>query len=158
MNTRPTTKKATSTTKTKTSKSLILKDLPLELLTPEQFEAVTKANYYHPESRLILQLFLKANYIWQLARKIQHKPSAIDTIDWSLIEKNTAKLINETMSKLLTGVNVQSPAPPVAPATKKKPVPKQACGCRHKHSDAAGVVEACLHGQAEGRDESWTGY
>ena len=158
MNTRPTTKKAISATKTKTSNALILKELPLELLTPEQFEAVTKANYYHPESRLILQLFLKANYIWQLARKIQHKPSAIDTIDWSLIEKNTAKLINETLSKLLTGVNVQAPAPPVALSTKKKPALKQACGCRHKHSDAAGVVEACLRGQAEGRDESWTGY
>ncbi len=158
MNTRPTTKKASSATKTKTSNDLILKDLPLELLTPEQFEAVTKANYYHPESRLILQLFLKANYIWQLARKIQHKPSAIDTIDWSLIEKNTAKLINETLSKLLTGVNVQAPAAPVEPATKKKSALKQACGCRQKHSDAAGVVEACLHGKAQGQDESWTGY
>lgn len=158
MNTRPTTKKASSATKTKSSNALILKDLPLELLSPEQFEAVTKANYHHPESRLILQLFLKANYIWQLARKIQHKPSAIDTIDWSLIEKNTVKLINETLDKLLTGVDVQAPVAPVEPATKKKSALKQACGCRQKHSDAAGVVEACMRGKAQGQDESWTGY
>ncbi|MGI0133967.1 MAG: hypothetical protein ACREBW_03300 [Candidatus Micrarchaeaceae archaeon] len=158
MNTRPTTKKTTSATKTKATNALILKDLPLDLLTPEQFEAVTKANYYHPESRLILQLFLKANYIWQLARKIQDKPSSIDTIDWSLIEKNTARLINETLNKLLTGVTVQVPTAPVEQIKKKKSLPKQACGCHHKHSDAAGVVEACLRGQTQGQDESWTGY
>jgi hypothetical protein len=35
---------------------------------------------------------------------------------------------------------------------------KQACGCKHKHSDAAGVVAACQLGQAQGQDETWTGY
>lgn len=35
---------------------------------------------------------------------------------------------------------------------------RQACGCRHKHSDAAGVIAACQLGQEQGRDETWTGY
>lgn len=35
---------------------------------------------------------------------------------------------------------------------------KQACGCRRKHSDAAGVIEACMLGQEQGRDEYWTGF
>ncbi len=35
---------------------------------------------------------------------------------------------------------------------------KQACGCRFKHSAAAGVVDACLLGQSQGADETWTGY
>lgn len=35
---------------------------------------------------------------------------------------------------------------------------KQACGCRRKHSDAAGVIDACLLGQEQGRDETWTGF
>ena len=35
---------------------------------------------------------------------------------------------------------------------------RQACGCRFKHSDAAGVIEACLLGQEQGADEYWTGY
>jgi len=34
----------------------------------------------------------------------------------------------------------------------------QACGCSHKHSDAVGVVAACQLGQAQGQDETWTGY
>lgn len=35
---------------------------------------------------------------------------------------------------------------------------KQACGCRRKHSDAAGVIEACMLGQEQGKDEYWTGF
>ncbi|MBZ0189071.1 MAG: hypothetical protein K8F91_22690 [Candidatus Obscuribacterales bacterium] len=35
---------------------------------------------------------------------------------------------------------------------------RQACGCRQKHSDAAGVIEACRLGQEQGQDELWTGY
>jgi hypothetical protein len=35
---------------------------------------------------------------------------------------------------------------------------RQACGCRHKHSDAAGVVAACQLGQDQAQDEMWTGY
>lgn len=38
------------------------------------------------------------------------------------------------------------------------PSPKQDCGCRRKHSDAAGVIAACQLGQEQGRDEMWTGY
>lgn len=34
---------------------------------------------------------------------------------------------------------------------------KHACGCLN-HSDAAGVVDACLLGQEQGIDETWTGY
>jgi hypothetical protein len=34
---------------------------------------------------------------------------------------------------------------------------RHACGCLH-HSDAAGVVDACLLGQEQGSDETWTGY
>ncbi len=83
-------------------------------LSPEQYEQITRNNYYHPESKLILQLFLQVNYTCQLARKIQQKPSLIDTIDWALIERNTAKVISETKSKLLVGVTVQAPATPEA--------------------------------------------
>lgn len=35
---------------------------------------------------------------------------------------------------------------------------RQACGCRRKHSDAAGVIEACMLGQEQGADEYWTGF
>lgn len=34
----------------------------------------------------------------------------------------------------------------------------QACGCRFKHSDAAGVIEACMLGREQGQDEYWTGF
>lgn len=34
----------------------------------------------------------------------------------------------------------------------------QACGCRNKHSDAAGVIEACMLGREQGQDEYWTGF
>lgn len=139
----------------------VLEDLDLALLTPEQFEAMTKANYHHPESRLILLLFLQANYLWQLARKLQNKSSAIDKIDWALIEKNTAAMLRDTLSKLLTGVKPEPwQLPPVKapePPKPRKRKPRLACGCAH-HSDAAGVVEACILGQEQGRDETWTGF
>ncbi|MCA9801758.1 MAG: hypothetical protein KC777_07210 [Cyanobacteria bacterium HKST-UBA02] len=35
---------------------------------------------------------------------------------------------------------------------------RQPCGCRRKHSDAAGVIEACMLGQEQGADEYWTGF
>jgi len=161
MTTRTTVKKSDS----KATNSLILKDLSLALLTPDQCDAITKANYHHPESRLILQFFLHANYAWHLARKIQNKPSSIDSIDWALYEKNTAKLITESLSKLLPGVSTEpwnpdkpAPIPLSKPARKTKTAVKQACGCTQKHSSAAGVVEACQLGKAQGQDESWTGY
>ena len=162
-----TTKKTDSSTQSKATNALILKDLPLEIVTPEQYESITRANYYHPESRLILELFLQTNYLWQLARKIQHKPESIASINWSSIERSTGKLISQSLSKLLTGIdnkpwNQDLPAPPVLaskPTKKTKTAQqKQACGCSTKHSDAADVVEACQLGKAQGSDESWTGY
>lgn len=139
----------------------VFEDLDLALLTPAQFEAITKANYYHPESRLILMLFLQANYLWQLSRKLQNKPSAIDKVDWALIEKNTRALLRDTLDKLLVGVNSEPwqipPVKAVEPVKPRKRKPRLACGCAH-HSDAAGVVEACMLGQEQGSDERWTGY
>ena len=149
MNTRNT-KKQPSTAKAKISDSLLLKDLPLELLTAEQYEAITKANYRHPESRLILQLFLSTNYTWQLARKILLKPSAIDEINWSVIEKNSARLLNETLDKLLTGVVVLEPMPVVVAARPRAKKLVQSCGCSTPHSSVASVIEACKQGKEEG--------
>jgi len=110
-------------------------------------------------------LFLHANYGWHLARKIQNKPSSIDSIDWALYEKNAAKLLTETLSKLLPGIStepwkpdIRGPVPPSKPARKTRMAAKQACGCTEKHSQAAGVVDACARGKAQGQDESWTGY
>jgi len=160
-----TTRTAVRKSDSKASDTLILKDLSLALLTPDQFQAITTANYHHPESRLILQLFLHANYGWHLARKIQNKPSSIDSIDWALYEKNTAKLVTDSLSKLLPGVSSEpwnhskpAPIPPSKPARKTRTAVKQACGCSEKHSQAAGVVDACARGKAQGQDESWTGY
>lgn len=155
------TKKTTTVKRTATKKgppkdlnAQILKDLPVALLSPEQYEAITKANYYHPESRLILQLFLQTDYLWQLARKMQSKSSTIEFINWAVIEKNTAKAIHETLDKLLSGVRVEAKQ---AAEPKSKSRKRLACGCAH-HSDAAGVIEACLLGQEQGSDELWTGY
>ena len=149
----------------KASTTPILKGLSQQLLTQEQFEAITKANYYHPESRLVLQLFLHANYSWHLARKIQNKPSSLDSIDWALLEKNAEKLIIESLSKLLSGISREpwypdapAPVPASKPSRKAKPVARQACGCSQQHSQAAGVVAACQLGKAQGQDESYTGY
>jgi hypothetical protein len=158
---RTTTKKSTA----KADNTSVLKDLSFQLLTPEQFDAITKANYPHPESRLVLLLFLHANYSWQLARKIQNKPSDLDSIDWVLYEKDAEKLITETLSKLLSGVSRESwhlAAPVPVPASKSQRKTRestaQACGCRQPHSQAAGVIAACQLGKAQGADESWTGY
>lgn len=154
----------------KTADIKVLKDLSLGLLTPAQFEAITKANYYTPDARLVLQLFLHTNYLWQLSRKIQNqnKPAAIETINWPLIEKNSAHAINESLNKLLAGVNLRQDQPLQAnpdsgskPKTKtrstlKSAKPRLACGCA-SHSDAAGVVDACILGQQQAQDE-WTGY
>lgn len=158
------------TRKTKTNPApavpAVLDDLDLSQLSPDQYEAITKANYYHPETRLILMLFLQVDHLWQLARKMQNKSSSVKEINWTLVEKNSGSLIRDTLAKLLTGVTPQAwttepkPAKP-APAPAKKSPPKRkprlACGCAH-HSDAAGVVEACLLGQEQGADERWTGF
>ena len=140
----------------------VLKDLSEQLLTPEQFEAVTKVNYHHPDSRVVLHLFLHANYVWQIARKLQNDPALVDSFDWATIEKNSCKLVNDTLAKLLTGIDPTSwtGLPPTAVVTSKparKAKPRLACGCAY-HSYAAGVVDACQSGQEQGRDETWTGY
>jgi len=130
-----------------------------------RFTSITRANHHHPESFLVLQLFLHANYAWHLARKIQNKPSSIDSIDWALYEKNTAKLLNQSLSKLLAGISTEpwkpdigEPVPEAKPAKKSRVAARQNCGCSHKHSQAAGVVDACELGKAQGQDESWTGH
>lgn len=160
-----TAKKGDSVVKTGADNAVLLRELPLELLTPEQNEAVTAANYHHPESRLVLELFLQTTYLWQLARRIQHNPESIASINWPAIERSTARIINQSLSKLLAGVNREpwnlgtpAPASPSKPARKSKPAVRQACGCSQKHSDAAGVVAACQLGKEQGRDESWTGH
>jgi len=106
----------------------VLKDLSEQLLTPEQFEAVTKVNYHHPDSRVVLHLFLHANYVWQIARKLQKDPALVETFDWPTIEKNSGKLVNDTLGKLLTGIDPTSwtgllPTAVIAskPARKAKP-------------------------------------
>lgn len=164
---------ATRTTTRKTAKQAApvttntdLKDLSLQLLTPDQFEAVTKANYYHPDSKLVLHLFLYVNYIWQISRKLQNDPSSVNAIDWPLVEKNTAKLISDSLSRLLSGIDTKPWTKDLTASKSSSKLtrnsvtlaPKQSCGCRFKHSDAAGVVEACELGRAQGQDETWTGY
>ena len=52
--TRTTAKKTEPPVKTGAENAVILKGLPMELLTPEQSEAVTAANYYHPEDLSII--------------------------------------------------------------------------------------------------------
>lgn len=165
MSTRTTTRKTTKQAAPKDSNA-VLTDLSMQLLTPDQFEAVTRANYYHPDSRLVLHLFLYVNYIWQISRRLQNNPSVVNSFDWALVEKNTARLISDSLSRLLSGIDRQAwtddltasmSSSKLTPNTVKL-VPKQACGCRFKHSDAAGVVEACELGRAQGQDETWTGY
>ena len=157
--------RTTTVKRSRAATAPVLKDLDMLLLTPEQSEAITKANYYHPDSRLVLQLFLHVNYSWHMARKIQNKPSTVDTIDWAALEKSAARLISDSLARLLVGVSrepwdVLPPAPPPVskPARRLKEPVRQACGCTRKHSKAAGVIEACALGKAQGADETWTGY
>jgi hypothetical protein len=165
MPTRTSSRKTTTPTKQKGHNIDILRDLSLQLLTPEQFEAITKANYYHPESRLVLQLFLHVNYSWQIARRLQNNPSSASDIDWGSHEKNAAKLVSDSLSTLLQGIDREA-WDPDANDVPQKPVRRktttaalgQACGCKVKHSSAAGVVAACQAGRAQGADETWTGY
>ena len=104
-------------TKQALSRTTILKDQELQLLMPDEFEAITKANYYHPESRIVLQLFLQANYFWHITRFMQGKKTSIKELDWVRLEINTSTLISKTLETLLTGVQVT----PWEEATKKKP-------------------------------------
>ncbi len=107
---------AAKPTKQALSRPAVLKDQELRLLAPDQFEAITKANYYHPESRIVLQLFLQANYFWQITRLMQGKKTSIKEVDWVRMEINTSALISKTLETLLTGVEVT----PWEGATKKK--------------------------------------
>lgn len=81
-----------------------VEDQPLELLSPAEYEAITLANYEHPESRIILRLFLNVNYIWQVSRHMQGLPSSVSSVDWKGIENNSAQLVRNTFEKLLPGV------------------------------------------------------
>jgi hypothetical protein len=100
-------KTSKTTTTAKTTKSKLhrhVEDQPLELLAPKEFEAITAANYEHPESRIILRLFLQVNYIWHVSRHMQGLPSAVNTVDWKRVEENSAQSIRNTFQKLLPGV------------------------------------------------------
>lgn len=81
-----------------------VEDQPLELLTPAEYEAITMANYEHPESRIILRLFLQVNYIWQVSLHMQDLPSPVMTVGWARVETNAAQAIRNTFDKLLPGV------------------------------------------------------
>lgn len=104
----PVAKKTTKPTTEKTNKPKLHKhveDQPLDLLSPAEFEAITLANYEHPESRIILRLFLHVNYFWHVSRHMQGLPSSVSAVDWSKIESNSAQAIRNTFQKLLPGVN-----------------------------------------------------
>jgi len=108
----PTPKQAVSKTKTKTKpKPTVMieqKELPMQLLSPEEFEAITKANYYHPESQLILKLFLHISHFWNITRQMQGKPTDLPkpVVEWERVEQSASKLIEETLKQLLSGVSV----------------------------------------------------
>ncbi|MBX9569245.1 MAG: hypothetical protein K2X77_10140 [Candidatus Obscuribacterales bacterium] len=87
-------------------RAFVLKGQKLEILSRAEFEAITKANYYHPESRLILQLFLQVHYAWQISKLMQGKASTVKTIDWSRFESACSKLLLSSFGDLLSGVQV----------------------------------------------------
>ena len=99
--------KVTTKSKPKPSVKINQKELPLQLLSPEEFEAITKANYYHPESQLILRLFLHICHFWHIARQMQDKPTQLPKpVEWESVELSASKLIQETLNQLLPGVAV----------------------------------------------------
>jgi hypothetical protein len=103
----PVAKKTTKTNAAKTTKPKVhrhVEDQPLELLAPQEFEAITAANYEHPEARIILRLFLQVNYIWHVSPHMQGLPSAVTAVDWKRVEENSAQAIRNTFQKLLPGV------------------------------------------------------
>lgn len=101
------TKTKPSETKPRSTVKIDQKQLPMQLLSPDQFEAITKANYYHPESQLIMKLFLHVNHFWHISRQMQGKPTPwAKPVDWERVEQNAANLIQETLTKLLVGVSV----------------------------------------------------
>lgn len=86
---------------------IVQKHLPIQLLSPEEFEAVTRATYYHPESQLILKLFLHVSHFWHTARYMQEKPVPCPKpINWEREEEIAARLIQDTLQQLLAGVSV----------------------------------------------------
>lgn len=90
---------SSKSTVAKTAKTKVhhnLDDQPLELLSKEEFEAITAANYEHPESRIILRLFLQVNYFWHISRIMQELPSAVTSVDWKRVEDNSAQTIRKT--------------------------------------------------------------
>jgi hypothetical protein len=96
----------TKVAKTETRVSLDMTEVPLDLLSPEEYEAITRANYEHPESKLVLQLFVQVNYLWHLSRHMQNKPSSIPVVDWLTVEMSARRTIMATLAKLLVGVSI----------------------------------------------------
>lgn len=90
----------------KATKIKVRKDVEeqLELLTPQEYEAITSANYGHPESRVVLRMFLQINYFWHLSRHMQGLPSSVSAVDWKKVEENSAQTIRNTFHMLLPEV------------------------------------------------------
>ena len=85
-----------------------LEDQPLELLSPEEYEAITAANYHHPESRIILRLFMHVSHYWHVSRHMQGLPSAVTAVDWHKLEETSGQLIRNTFQKLMPGVKTSA--------------------------------------------------
>lgn len=99
--------KTTMQSKPKPAVKINQKELPMQLLSAEEFEAITQANYYHPESQLILRLFLHISHFWHITRQMQGKPSHLPKpVEWERVEQSAAKLVQETLNQLLSGVSV----------------------------------------------------
>lgn len=93
---------------TKLKPSKHLEDQQLELLAPQEFEAITAANYGHPESRIILRMFLHVNYFWHISRHMQGLPSSVSAVDWKKVEDNSAQAIRNTFHMLIPGVRTSA--------------------------------------------------
>lgn len=101
-------KKTTKPTTSKVATRSIgtnLQDQPLELLTPDEFAAITAATYDNPQSRIVLRLLINANYFWHVSRHVLGLPSPITEVDWRSVERNTAQLVRNTFDKLLPQVD-----------------------------------------------------
>jgi hypothetical protein len=83
----------------------LLRDANWQLLAPDEFEAITRANYEHPESRLILELFLQVNYLWHLSKYMQNRSAFIKSVDWVEVQLAAQSTIHKTLAQLLKGVD-----------------------------------------------------
>lgn len=98
--------KATATrTKKKQSEKELIEHIQESILTPEQYEALTKANYTHPKSRMVLRLFLHLSFFWHVCRYMQGKSDVIAGISWSEMERHARQLIDKVLADLLQGID-----------------------------------------------------